>query len=88
VFEQDRRSGLLIVAIRLAAAIVASAIVAFFFIVMVPMSQRSDPPKLAENPTVVPSATPTQPNLTSGESQALLQKFLQWQRRDSAPAKD
>jgi hypothetical protein len=85
-FEDDHRRGLFSVAARFAAAVAASAVVAFVVVVMVPMSPKSDPSKLAgsEHRANVASATTAPSNLTPEESQALLQKFLQWQQRDSA----
>jgi len=86
VFEADR--DLLSLVVRIAGAIGVSALIAFFFVVLVPMSQRSDPPKpaVAENPAVVASTAPVRtnapPTATPDDSQALLQKFVQWHQRD------
>lgn len=85
-FERDHQRGSFGLAARFAAAVAASAAVALLFVFLLPMSQRSDPPKLAasEYQTILASATTAQANVTPDESQALLQKFLQWQQRDSA----
>ena len=85
-FDHDQRRSLFTVAARFAAAVAASAVVAFFFVIMVPTSQKSDLSKLAgtETRTIVASATTAQSNVTPEESQALLQKFMQWQQRDGA----
>ena len=85
-FERDHERGSFGLGARFAAAIAASAAVALLFVVLVPMLQRSDPPKLAagEYQTILALATTAQANATPDESQALLQKFLQWQQRDGA----
>ena len=90
-FERDQRRGFFGVAARIAAAVAASAVIASIFVVMVPTSQKDDASKLAgsEVQTIVASATvgsatAAQTSVTPEQSQALLQKFVQWQQRDSA----
>ena len=86
-FGRDQRRGSFSVAARIAAAVAASAVIASIFVVMVPTSQKDDASKLAgsEVQTIVASATvasatAAQTSVTPEQSQALLQKFVQWQQ--------
>jgi hypothetical protein len=82
-YEQDYRRALFGVAGRFAAAVGVAAIVAFFFVIMVPTSQKNDPSELAvsEYRTMLASASAAQTKTTPEESEALLRKFVQWQQR-------
>jgi hypothetical protein len=83
--DDDQRHGLFSVAARFTAAIAAAAVVAFIFVVVVPMSQKSEPAKIAasEYRALLASAMTAQAAATREEPQVLLQKFVQWQQRDS-----
>jgi hypothetical protein len=74
VYEPDRPRARFGVASRLAAAIGVVAIIGFLFFSMIPKSQGSDP-------------TSTEPAKVSDDSQALLQKFVQFEKsQDSKSA--
>jgi hypothetical protein len=79
-YVRDQPRALLGVASRFATAIGISAIVAFVFLVLVPRSQKGDATELPvsehRNP---PSAGAAE--VTPEESQALLEKFMQWKQR-------
>ncbi len=75
VSEPDQPRALFIIASRFAAAIGALAIVGFLLFILVPKSQGSNPPTSA-----VAAKAPSE------ESQALLQKFLQFEKRSPTPA--
>jgi hypothetical protein len=69
VYERRQPRLLLAVASRFAAAIGVFAIVGFLFFILIPKSQGSDPPTSAGAAKVM-----------SEESQALLQKFVQFRK--------
>ena len=75
VHERDQPRTLVDVASRFATAMGVSAIVAFVFFVLVPKSQKSDAAELAVR------RHRTLPLAEAAESQALLEKFVQWQHR-------
>jgi hypothetical protein len=76
--ERDQPRALLGVASRFAAAIGISAIVAFVFLVLIPRAQ-TDATELASEQQTLPSAGAAE--VTPEESQALLEKFMQWRQR-------
>jgi hypothetical protein len=80
VHEGRRPRLLLAVAGGMAAGIGVSVIAVLVFFVVVPKLQKSDPSELA---VIAPaSARPAQTTQTTSEqSQALLQKFLQWKQK-------
>jgi hypothetical protein len=77
--ERDRPRALLGVASRFATAIGISAIVAFVFLFLIPRAQKSDATAFASEQQTLPSAGAAE--VTPEESQALLEKFMQWRQR-------
>jgi hypothetical protein len=77
--ERDQPRPLLGVASRFATAIGISAIVAFVFLFLIPRAQKSDATAFASEHQTLPSAGAAE--VTPEESQALLEKFLQWRQR-------
>jgi hypothetical protein len=79
-YARDQPRALLGVASRFATAVGISAIVAFVFLVLVPRSQKGDATELPlsehRNPPSVGAA-----EVTPEQSQALLEKFMQWKQR-------
>jgi hypothetical protein len=67
------------VASRFATAIGISAIVAFVFLFLLPRAQKSDATEFASEHQSLPSAGA--PEATPEQSQALLEKFMQWRQR-------
>jgi hypothetical protein len=76
--ERDQRRALLGVASRFATAIGISAIVAFVFLVLIPRAQSDATEFASEHQTLPPAGAA---EVTPDESQALLEKFMQWRQR-------
>jgi cytoskeletal protein RodZ len=88
-YERDERRPLLKVISRVAAVIGVTAIVGLVFFTLIPkFSRASDPPTLAASEVQTMDASVGAAKVASEESQAVLQKFVEFQKSQESNKPD